>query len=149
MDGIRDRRGAGAEAERPGDEDSQGHASGRGRPFKDGKVINPEPMNINEAIEAMKIIAPCASEILQVESGLEIMKLLINHYAGDEAVQLGQLAALMFHEDLETMSETLKDATGAEFTSVLAAGLAVNPVYQLVEGAYLFQFAKFEELNDA
>jgi len=106
-------------------------------------------MNINEAIEAMKIIAPCASEILQVESGLEIMKLLINHYAGDEAVQLGQLAALMFHEDLETMSETLKDATGAEFTSVLAAGLAVNPVYQLVEGAYLFQFAKFEELNDA
>jgi len=101
-------------------------------------------MNIYEAIEVMKIVAPCASKMMKAESGIELINILLNTYSGEDAVQLGRLAALMFHEDLGIMTERLKDANGQDFASVLAAGLVANPIHQLLEGAYIFQFVEME-----
>lgn len=95
----------------------------------------------------MKIIAPCASKLLRAENGIELIQILLTTYSGEDAIQLGRIVSLMFHDHLNVVTERLKGASGQDFANVLAAGLVVNPIHQLIEGAYVFRFIEMESDN--
>lgn len=99
---------------------------------------NLAPMNIYEAIEAIKIIAyyTPAIEEAKAESLLDIITIITNK--ADEwgtGISLFRLVALMYHKDVMDLFAELKDQSGEQFTALLQVGLQVNDVHLLLSSA--------------
>lgn len=104
-------------------------------------------MNIYEAIEAMKIIAPHVSAFVGADNPLQLIKSLIDSFPLDERPQLLRLISLMHHEDLDTMVELLADKSGTDFAMILTEGINVNDIFEMVENIYLLGLAEMEQDN--
>jgi hypothetical protein len=96
-----------------------------------------KPMNMWEAIEAMKIVAPHASALATIDESISLMRALIAEVSKESPIQVLRLAALLHHKPVETMAEELKGQPGASLVMILAEGLGVNPLPELVNGAYI------------
>jgi hypothetical protein len=94
------------------------------------------PMNINEAIEVMKIIAPYAGDMAEGESGKEVLDALISGFERDGTEENAlRLLALMQHETLDEVVDQLQGASGAEYLSKLVNVFNINNVRDLIGAA--------------
>lgn len=148
MDGVGQRNRARAQAtsdpERSG---TQGDAASRGGQISEEGLKTLQPMNINEAIEAMKIIAPYASKLVEAENAIQLIRTLIDSFPLDERPQLLRLVALMHHEHLDTVVELLKDKSGMDFTLLLSAGINANNIFEMIENIYFLGLAELEPVD--
>lgn len=94
-------------------------------------------MNMWEAIEAMKIIAPHAAALAIIDESISLMRALIAEVTKESPIQVLRLAALLHHKDVEVLAEELKGQPGARLVMLLAEGLGLNPLPELVNGAYI------------
>jgi len=104
-------------------------------------------MNIYEAIEAMKIIAPYASNLIGAENALQLIRALIDSFPLDERPQLLKLVSIMHHESLETIVELLADKEGVDFMMLLTEGIRVNDVFEMIDNIYFLGLAEREPDN--
>ena len=104
-------------------------------------------MNIHEALEAMKIIAPYALNLVDAENALQLIRVLIDSFPLDERPQLLRLVSLMHHESLETMAELFSEKDGMDFTMLLTEGIHVNDVFEMIDNIYFLGLAEVEPDN--
>jgi len=150
MDGIGQRNRAGAKATgNPEGINTQADAASRSGQISEEGLKTLQPMNINEAIEAMKIIAPYASKLVEAENAIQLIRTLIDSFPLDERSQLLRLIALMHHEHLDTVVELLKDKSGMDFTLLLSAGINANNIFEMIENIYFLGLAKTEPVDAA
>jgi len=96
----------------------------------------PDPMNIHEAIEAMKIVRLFADDLIDGKP-VDLMgaiQIIVDKGAEDNqlAIELLRLVALMFHKDVTVVSHEMERKTGMDFVVVLALGFTSNPVTELI-----------------
>lgn len=91
------------------------------------------PMNINEAIEVMKIIAPYVDDMVEAKDGKGVLRALMNGFEKDDVQENAlRLLALMQHKTLNEVVDDLQDASGAEYLSELVTVFNVNNIQDLI-----------------
>lgn len=99
---------------------------------------DPKPMTIREAIEAVKILAPYAPEILASTTLANMVKTLMRAINERQPVDSMRLLSLMEHRTLESLSEDYGERGGTAFALALARGFVINsPLDLLKMGASL------------
>lgn len=99
-----------------------------------------QPMNINEAIEMMKIIGPHAVDISRAalnKNGAEAIRVLLEKTREESPINFLRMMALMTHEDIEKCAETLPKLSQQRLFFKIAELLNINPLADLVNGAYV------------
>ncbi|KKN62743.1 hypothetical protein LCGC14_0508620 [marine sediment metagenome] len=96
-----------------------------------------EPMNIYEAIEAMKIAARYRNEIANSKTVFDAVRdMLPSSRKREDVMSIVRLLALTEHKgDLEKLVLELKEKGGMEFVARLGQGLIKNPLGELLSGA--------------
>ena len=96
-----------------------------------------EPMNINEAIEAMKIVVPYLPQMRSAKDGVGLVRGLLKATAdANEHENVGRLLALMEHKTLDEVSERMAGDEGKRMALFdLVQCINANPIPDLVDGA--------------
>lgn len=106
------------------------------------------PMNIREAVEAMKILGPYAAHLqgnLQgnLTLGDAIGSLLAD--AGElNPVDILRLLALLHHKSLDEIAGEFSSKSGGDLVAELASAFIVNPLPDLVNAGYRLQLIGVE-----
>ena len=107
-----------------------------------------KPLNIREAIEVMKILAPIAQDISEADNAARMMGIIFDYFEETDPTQTLRLASLLFHESLETLVELLDGKPSEEFFFMMVEAFAENSLADLVESIFALGFAK-EKVSDA
>lgn len=102
--------------------------------------MSEKAMNIREAIEVMKILAPRMPGVAK-ENALSFVRGLLRSMAAEEPVDALRLLSLMRHEKLEAMAVAMKEAGTGGFLAALFDGLQLNRVADLIEAAAVLGLA--------
>lgn len=94
-----------------------------------------KPMNIREAIEAMKILALYTTEAPR-DSSLHFIGGLVAAMHRGVPVDAFRLIALMQHRPVEDVAASLKEGGPAALVTALAEGFNVNALPDLVEASF-------------
>lgn len=96
-----------------------------------------EPMNIYEAIEAMKIIVRYRKEIEDSKTVFDAVRdMLITAKEREDTMSIARLLALIEHNgDLEGLIREVKKKGGMEYVARLGQGLINNPIGDLLKGS--------------
>lgn len=141
MDGGRLRSKQGRkEKESHHDDKARLPSSGQRDRSRTEKVI--QPLNIIEAIEVMKILAPIAQDIAEADNAAKMMVIIYEYFEKTDPTQTLQLASLFFHESLETLVEVLGDKSSEEFFYMMVEAFAANSLADLVESIFVLGFAE-------
>jgi hypothetical protein len=103
-----------------------------------GRIKNPGPgpMNIREAVEAMKIVAPYAPQFTGARDVVALMRPIMAGIQKDAPLQALRLVALMEHKSVERIAEELADKSGADLIEKILGGFGRNDLALLVDAAY-------------
>ena len=141
MDGGRLKNEQGRKEKEPHHEDkARFPSSGQRDRSRTEKVI--QPLNIIEAIEVMKILAPIAQDIAEADNAARMMGIIYEHFEKTDPVQTLRLACLFFHESLDTLVEVLKDKSSEEFFYMMTEAFAANSLADLIESIFVLGFAE-------
>jgi len=99
-----------------------------------------KPMNIREAVEAMKILAPRMPGMPKTNA-LSFVRGLLRSMAAEEPVDALRLLSLMRHETVEATALSMKEAGTGGFLAALFDGLKLNRVADLIEAAAVLGLA--------
>ncbi len=148
MDGDRLRDQSGEKEEKhPNADKARLPSSGRGN--RTGANIGKlKHLNIREAIEVMKILAPIAQDITNADNAAGMMRIIFEHFEKTEPTQTLQLASLFFHEPIETLAEVLKDRSSEEFFYMMVEAFAENSLADLIETIFALGFTQ-KKVSDA
>lgn len=102
--------------------------------------MSEKPMNIREAIEAMKILAPRMPGVSRTNA-LSFVRGLLRSMAAEEPVDALRLLSLMRHETVEATAVAMKEAGTGGFLAALFDGLQLNRVADLIEAAAVLGLA--------
>lgn len=102
------------------------------------------PMNIREAVEAMKILGPYAAHLQgNLTLGDAIGSLLAD--AGElNPVDILRLLALLHHKSLDEIAGEFSSKSGGDLVAELASAFIVNPLPDLVNAGYRLQLIGVE-----
>ena len=97
------------------------------------------PMHIHEAIEVMKILSPHRDEIMKgfKESALQGINALLAETRKAEQSALLSIIALMDHIDIDEAAKLYGDWDGSDIAALLAEMFVVNPIPDLLDGAFV------------
>lgn len=108
------------------------------------QISPPLPMNINESIEAAKILVPYRKTLRDMDdqkAGLVVNALLKKAQENKTEADIMRLASYMFHKDVEALAQDMRDEPGVTLALMLLTGFGVNPLGTLLEfSTYLFVF---------
>lgn len=121
-------------------------SSGLGDRTRPDRVI--EPLNIREAIEVMKILAPVAQDVMEAEKAVTMVRIIFEHFEETDPTQTLRLASLFYHEPVDTLAETLVDVSGEDFFGMMIDAFVENSLADLVETVFALGFAK-KRVSDA
>jgi hypothetical protein len=107
-------------------------------------------MNIYEAVEVMKILFSHRDKIMEgfKESALKGINALLAETRKAEPGALLRIIALMEHIHVDEAAQLYGDWDGKDIAALLADILVVNPVPDLLDGAFILGLAE-EGWNDA
>lgn len=102
--------------------------------------MKPEPMNISNAIEVMKVLAPYAKRMSRADDGFGMIRALTNGLAADHMEEnLGRLIALMRAKKYEEVVAEYEEHRSVEKAFVdLVECFDVNPIPDLVNAGFGF-----------
>jgi len=102
----------------------------------------PEPMNLREAIEAMKIISRYTDD-LRVETSPRRMVATLLRRANDvRPTDTFALVALMHHRTIEDVAENLRVLGGRGLVKALVEGFVANGIPDLANAAAVLGIAE-------
>jgi len=99
-------------------------------------------MNIREAIEVMKMLAPIAPEIIQADNAPAMIRIIMDHFTEVDPTMTLRIMSLMYHEPMESLIVILEKKSSPEFFSMLVEGFVVNSLADLIEGIYVLGMAR-------
>lgn len=103
-------------------------------------MINaPEPMNIYEAIEVIKILEPHVNDLIEVEDGIEIIGVLSSGFERDKTQEnIGRLIALMTHRSYDEVTAEYRKTRSVENAFYdLVRCFSANPIPDLINAGYV------------
>lgn len=92
-------------------------------------------MNIREAVEAMKIIAPFAEQITETDNPAKIIRLLLHGFRDTYPTEALRLVALMEHKAVEDLADEMAEASGIDLIERMTDGLRRNDLINLMNAA--------------
>lgn len=97
------------------------------------------PMNVYQAVEAMKILIPHQEPITEAvkQSAIKGILVLLEETRDGEPGALLRLISLMQDIHVDRAAELYGDWEGKEIMALLADMLVVNPLPDLYDGAYV------------
>jgi len=99
------------------------------------------PMNIREAVEAMKILGPHAEQFAATDKPLKIVRAMLAGLVADSPVQPLRLVALLEHKSVEQLADEMQEATGADLIERMMGGLNRNDLVSLIDAAFYMGLA--------
>jgi len=102
------------------------------------KYINeiPQPMNINDAIEVMKIVAPHAQYLINHgDTGPSLILALIDVLESSKPTDSFKLISLMHNKSVDEVTKDMINFGGEGLVSALSSGFAANPLPDMINGA--------------
>lgn len=95
------------------------------------------PMSIREAVECAKIFIPHIAVLRKSESGVKLMLNIYRELRAEHPVQVLRALALMEHRTPEQVAEDYHEKGAEAMVGAFARCLAVNPLPDLIQAAYL------------
>lgn len=105
-------------------------------------------MNIREAIETMKVLAPYAGHLQGQLTLGDAIRNLLSDASEINPVDVLRLIALLYHKDIEAVADEFADKSGGDLVAALAHAFVVNPLPDLVNAGYRLQLIGVEWESD-